>query len=84
MEALTEVRYAYAAGEEVIVRLDGVAAHNVERGAAVDAACLPEWTIGIVLGCTTADGLPAYVLRIEHDGCACVCTAPEAAIEGVA
>ena len=84
MEALLSTGNAYAAGEEVVVRLEGVAAHNVERGAAVDAACLPEWTIGIVLGCTTADGSPAYVLRIEHDGCACVCTAPEAAIEGTA
>jgi hypothetical protein len=85
METLfTESRYAYAPGEEVVVRLEGAEAHNIERAAAVAPACLPEWTIGVVLGCTATGGTPAYVLRIEHDGCACVCTVPEAAIEGTA
>ena len=84
MEALLQIGHAYAAGEEVVVRLAGVEAHNMERGAAIAGDCLPDWTVGIVLGCTALDGVPAYVLRIEHDGCACVCTVEELAIEGVA
>jgi len=84
MEALLSTGHAYAPGEEVVVRLRGVEAHNIERGAEVAAACLPDWTIGVILGCTVIDATPAYVLRIEHDGCACVCTVPETAIEGVA
>jgi hypothetical protein len=37
-----------------------------------------------VLDCRRNDGARAYLLRIEHDGCACVCTVHEDAIEGLA
>jgi hypothetical protein len=84
MNATTGVRYAYKRGDEVVVVLGGVRAHSIERGAFVEAACLPSWTIGVVLDCRRNDGARAYLLRIEHDGCACVCTVHEDAIEGLA
>jgi len=84
MNATTGVRYAYQRGDEVVGVLGGVRAHSIERGAIVEGACLPPWTIGVVLDCRRIDGALAYVLRIEHDGCACVCTVYEDAIEGLA
>jgi hypothetical protein len=84
MEAIVETGHVYAPGEEVVVKLDGVEAYNVERGGAVTAACLPSWTIGLVLERRTVDGGAAYAVRIAHDECACVCVVGEGAIEGTA
>lgn len=84
MDASVIQTQSYTAGEEVVVRLAGLDAYNVDRGAAVEAACLPSWTIGIVMSRCLVDGDAAYVLRIVHDGCACLCVAPIEAIEGVA
>jgi hypothetical protein len=84
MNATPGVRYAYERGDEVVVVLRGAQAYSVERGAIVEGACLPPWTIGVVLDCRRIEGARGYVLRIEHDGCACVCTVYEDAIEGLA
>jgi hypothetical protein len=84
VEVITAATHAYRPGEEVIVRLAGVDVHNSERGVGVEATCLPTWTIGVVIDCAALDGGPAYVMRLDHDGCACVCVAPETSIEGVA
>ena len=84
MEAIAEPRHAYAPGEEVVVDLTDAAGYSIERGVAVAADCLPSWTIGIVIERRTVDGTAGYVVRIEHDGCVCVCTVAERAIEGLA
>jgi hypothetical protein len=84
METATSKSHLYKPGDEVVLELAGVDAYNVERGAPVHAACLPAWTIGVVLGSRIVDGAAAFVLRIEHDGCACVCTVDARAIDGLA
>jgi hypothetical protein len=84
METATALDHLYKPGDEVVVELHGVDAYNLERGAPVHSACLPAWTIGIVLGQRIVECVPVYVLRIEHDGCACVCTADASAIDGLA
>lgn len=84
MNATTAVRYRYGRGEEVVAMLSNVPVHNIERGTAVAAACLPSWTIGVVMERRVREDAVTYVLHIEHDGCACVCTVDEGAIEGLA
>jgi hypothetical protein len=84
MKATTAIRHRYRPGEEVVARLEDAETHNIERGTMVERACLPSWTIGTVLDCRVRDGTARYVLRIEHDGCACICTLDEGAIEGLA
>jgi hypothetical protein len=74
----------YLPGEEVLVRLSGAEAYNVERMAAIESACLPSWTIGTVIERRNVEGRRGYVVRMEHDGCACVCVVEEQAIEGTA
>jgi hypothetical protein len=84
VEVASTIRHTYRPGEEVVLRLAGVDVHNIERGTRVDGACLPAWTIGVVIACAVLEGEAAYVMRVDHDGCTCVCLALQASIEGVA
>ncbi|MEX2225582.1 MAG: hypothetical protein WEB52_03930 [Dehalococcoidia bacterium] len=84
MHATTKIRHQYSPGDEVVAELAGAETHNIERGARVDPACLPPWTIGVVMECCWVEGGAAYALRVEHDGCACVCVVRECEIEGLA
>jgi hypothetical protein len=83
MKAAT-VRHRFRRGEEVVARLEDAEAHNLERGTVVERACLPSWTIGVVLDCRVRGDRATYTLRIEHDGCACICKLDEDAIDGLA
>lgn len=78
------IRFAYAAGEDVVVRLAGVEVLDVEAGRRVPSACVPSWTIATVAERFVAQGEPRYALRFEHHGAPCVAVADESAIEGVA
>lgn len=77
------VRHAFAVGEEVVVRIEGVDALGVGSG---EPRCrhLPRWTIADVVALTDAGGVAAYVLRFRHDGHTFICRVEERAIEGVA
>jgi hypothetical protein len=76
--------FAYEAGEEVVLRLDGADAFDVGRGLPVPSACLAAWTIGTIVTAMRRDGAPAYAVRFLPHGDACVCAADERAIEGIA
>ena len=80
----TTSAFAYGIGEDVVVRMAGVQAFDIERGRPVAAACVPEWTIGAVLGRSTRDGVPTYAVRFDVHDAPCICLADESAIEGVA
>jgi len=82
--AQARLPYEYRGGDEVVFVLAGAEAHNIERGAPVDARCMPPWSIGVVIGRRLIRGRPGYAVRMEHDGCACVCVVPESSIEGLA
>ena len=76
-------RFAYEAGEEVVVRLSGVVCHDIRRMSRPSAE-MPPWTIGTVMGVLRCGGSPAYALRFRERGRWWVCVADEAAIEGTA
>ncbi len=78
------VVFAYATGEEVVVRLTGVEVLDIDLGRRVPAACVPSWTIATVAGLSEAAGEARYALRFEHHGAICVCVTDEGAIDGVA
>lgn len=78
------VDFAYATGEEVVVRLTGVEVFNVDEGRRVPAACVPAWTIATVAGRSEAGGEARYALRFPHHDATCVCVTDESAIDGVA
>ncbi len=75
---------AYAVGEEVVAVLDGVDVYAIGRGAVVPAEFRPAWTIATVAGLTQTKESRAYVLRFGVGDNACICVAPERAIEGTA
>ena len=78
------VTFAYAAGEEVVVRLAGVAVHGVEAGRPLAAALVPAWCIAEVAEAFARDDAPHYVLRFAIHGEPCLAITDESAIEGVA
>lgn len=78
------VAFAYAAGEEVVVRLAGIAVHGIEAGRALPGACVPDWTIAEVADRFDRDGSAQYVLRFSLSDAPCLAIADESAIEGVA
>ncbi len=84
--AVTRVqpRYAYETGEEVVVRLEGIEVYDVEAGRVRCAGALPAWTIGAVAARTATDGVAAYLLSFRDADAACLCIAPEHAIDGTA
>jgi hypothetical protein len=79
-----EAAFAYARGEEVVVRLRRARVFHLEGGGGLSAACVPSWTIGYVMA-TRRDGRgrASYLVRFSHDGSDCVCWVRERAIEGV-
>ena len=78
------VAFAYATGEEVVVRLAGVAVHGIEAGRPLAAACVPAWAIAEIADAFTRDGAPHYALRFAIYDAPCLAIADESAIEGVA
>lgn len=78
------IAFAYAAGEEVVVRLAGVAVHGVREGRPLQAAFVPPWVIADVADAFARDGMAYYVLRFAIGGAPCLAIADESAIEGTA
>jgi hypothetical protein len=79
-----ETAFAYNVGEDVVVRMAGVRAFDVERGRPVTAACVPDWTIGAVVARSDRESVPTYALRFDVHDAPCICLVDESAIEGVA
>jgi hypothetical protein len=75
------IELGYAIGDEVVVRLSGVAVLRLDSGETACADCLPEWTIGTVVGRTARGGV-RYAVRFGHEGTRCLCNVPAAAIDG--
>lgn len=87
MAATTEsVEFAYAVGEEVVVRLAHVSVHDIEAGRAVPTMCVPSWVVALVAGRAIAEdgAVPRYALRLTLHDSPCVAVVEETAIEGVA
>lgn len=89
MEELTQatdstVTFAFAPGEEVIVRLAGVAVHGIAAGRPLAAALVPAWAIADVAEAFERNGTPHYVLRFTLHGEPCLALADESAVEGTA
>jgi hypothetical protein len=76
--------FAYAPGEEVVARLEGLAAWEVEGRRRVPPGCLPSWTIGVVVGRRSAGAGGQYLLQFRRHGLRCLCLVPERAIDGTA
>lgn len=74
----------YRRDDEVVVRLSGVEVHNIEGGGTLAAACVPPWTIATVTGRAGTRRAPAYLLRFQHDGRACLAWVPAGLVEGFA
>jgi hypothetical protein len=75
--------YAFARGEEVVVRLRGAAPYHVRGGGPLSSACTPSWTIGRILAARRRRHRPAYLLQVRHDDSDCVCWIDESAIDGI-
>lgn len=86
MSSVTEtvVAFAYATGEEVVLRLTGVAVHGIEAGRRVPAALVPAWAIAEITDAFVRDGQPQYALRFAIHDAPCLAIADESAIEGTA
>lgn len=76
--------FEYAIGDEVVVRLDGVAAFHLAAGETVAADRLPAWTIGDVVARVERVGHHLYATRFLLDDVVCVALLDESAIEGTA
>lgn len=75
---------AFAVGEEVIAVLDGIEVYDIDQDGVVPAKYRPAWTIAMVVGLTQTPESRAYILRFGIGDNACICVAPERAIEGTA
>ncbi|HYM16148.1 MAG TPA: hypothetical protein VEZ14_11360 [Dehalococcoidia bacterium] len=76
--------WAFAVGDEVVVRLTGDGVFSLEHAALLPPAFCPGWTIADVLEHAMADGRRAYVVRFELGGETHVAVVDESAIEGTA
>jgi hypothetical protein len=76
--------FAYAVGEEVVVRLDGVAALDLDAEAVIGADRLPTWTIAALTACVDSGTRRQYAARFLHDDAICIAVIDESAIEGTA
>jgi hypothetical protein len=81
--ATSPVELGYTVGDEVVVRLMGVAVLRLDSGESACPACLPAWTIGTVVGRTLRGGA-RYAVRFDHEGTRCLCNVTAAAIDGCA
>ena len=77
-------QFTYAVGEEVVFGLTHADAFDLDRGAPMTPACMPSWTIGAIVACTRRGEVPAYLVRFEHHGVACLAIAAQEQIEGTA
>jgi hypothetical protein len=77
-------RFAYSPGEEVVLRLDGVTPWLLREGCALPDGSAPPWTIARIVSRVLLEDRPHYALNFLHQDDACICMAPESAIEGVA
>lgn len=85
MQTVVEAeRTAYAVGEEVVVKLDGIEVCDSDDGAVVAAAALPPWTIGEVGAAMREGGRERYAVFFLHEEALCVCVVAPDAIEGTA
>jgi hypothetical protein len=81
---LVTTGFRFAVREEVVVRLDGVKAFDLERQIDVPDACLPSWTIATVMTQFALDGAPAYLVEFRRHGSTCIAVVGEGQVEGVA
>jgi len=76
--------FAYGLREEVVVRLDGVRAFNLERQDDVPAGGLPSWTIAAIVTAFHLGRDAAYLIEFDLHGDQCLAVVREREIEGVA
>ncbi len=76
--------FEYAIGDEVLVRLDDVAALDLSAGQRVAADRLPSWTIGDVVARVERGDRHLYATRFRLDHVVCIALLDEDAIEGTA
>ena len=76
--------YAYAVGEDVVVRLEDVEVYDLQHMSLIPAIYIPKWTIARIRSFVAGNVLPAYMFRSRMCGRACIWVAEESAIEGVA
>ena len=81
---IVDVTYGFAAGEEVVVRLQGIEVFELDSSRVLSASALPAWTIAEIVTCELSGGGPAYTLRFGLGDATCVCVVPESAIDGTA
>lgn len=75
--------YAYAIGEEAVVRLDNVRTFEIQDSI-IPVGSLPSWTIAEITARHQRDGADRYTITFRHDGREWICTVPSTAIEGTA
>jgi hypothetical protein len=76
--------FKFAVREEVVVRLEGARAFDLERQVDVAETCLPAWTIATVTTQFALDGDAAYLIEFRRHGATCIAVVREPDIEGVA
>ena len=81
---IVDVTYGFAAGEEVVVRLQGIEVFELDSSRVLSASAIPAWTIAEIVKCALREGAPSYTLRFVLGDAACVCVVPESAIDGTA
>jgi hypothetical protein len=74
--------FAYALGEDVVARLDGVEVYSLDHAALLPSAFYPGWTIATVMEQELVQGDRRYVLRFLLGDDAYVVRVQEAAIDG--
>ncbi len=74
--------FEYAVGDEVLVRLDDVAALDLEAGRKIAAGRLPAWTIVDIVARVERGGHHLYATRFRLEDVVCIALVDEHAIEG--
>jgi hypothetical protein len=74
--------FEYAIGDEVLIRLDDVAALDLAAGRTVAADRLPVWTIGDIVARVERVGHHLYAARFRLEDVVCIVVVDEHAIEG--
>lgn len=82
--AVEQETCAYAAGEEVVLRLVGVEVLDTHDGATIREMDLPSWTIGEIGVVTREAAGLRYAVFFRRGDALCVCVVGAEVIEGTA
>ena len=77
-------RFDYQVAEEVVVRLDGVAAFDLASAREIPAHLLPPWTIADITARLDRGDAERYAIRFRHGYATCIAAVPVTSIEGTA